>query len=74
MKNTPNGYKFRTRGDDVLVFHNGRLATTLRAEDATAFLADVQAGDEQAVMARAAESGAPRGQQRISNIHPRNAF
>jgi len=50
----PKGYDYRTRTNgEVHIFHNDRLATMLRGEDAQKFLAAVTEGDAQEAMAKA---------------------
>ena len=52
MSGTPSGFTYRRRGDDVVVHHHGRQACVLRGATAQRFLADVEVGDAQHVMAR----------------------
>jgi hypothetical protein len=49
----PTGFEYVIRGDDVLITHRGRTATTLRGAAAERFLAKVARDDPQHVMARA---------------------
>lgn len=51
MAGVPNGFEFVERGEVVEIRHHGRLATTLRKAAARKFLADVERGDPQLVMA-----------------------
>jgi len=48
----PNGFTYDVRGDDVVISHHGRRATTLRGAKAEQFLADVESGEPQLLMAR----------------------
>jgi hypothetical protein len=49
----PDGFSYKERkSGDVVIEHNGRLATTLRGLRAQRFLTDVQAQDPQQLMAR----------------------
>jgi hypothetical protein len=69
----PDGFDYRLRGDgSVVVTHGGRTATTLRRGRAAAFLAEVEAGDPQEVMARWT-GNYRRGNERTARDHPRNA-
>jgi hypothetical protein len=63
-------YIVRKNGD-VVIAHHGRPAGTLRAEAAIEFLAEVEAGDPQGVMARATGSY-KHGNERQARQHPRN--
>ncbi|WP_335988117.1 hypothetical protein [Glycomyces sp. MUSA5-2] len=68
----PSGFSYRERGDGtVVIVHRGRAAATLRGGRAAAFLAEVDAGDPQLVMAR--WTGAYKfGNERTARNHPRN--
>jgi hypothetical protein len=69
----PEGFAFLTRADDgVVISHHGRPATTLRADRAAKFLAEVDADDPQLVMARWT-GNYRRGNERTGKNHPRNA-
>lgn len=69
----PEGFEYRVRGEDVVIAHLGRTATTLRGEAARRFLADVERGqDAQLLMARAT-GNYRRGNERAARSHPRNA-
>lgn len=48
----PSGFAFTVRGSAVHITHDGRAATTLRGDAARRFLADVESGDPQLLMAR----------------------
>lgn len=52
MAGTPSGFVFTVRGERVEIRHNGRLAATLRGSAASKFLAEVERGDPQHLMAR----------------------
>ncbi|MCR2792610.1 hypothetical protein NQ156_05970 [Microbacterium sp. zg.Y625] len=52
MAGRPSGFEFTVRGDQVVIRHNGRHATTLRKSAASGFLDDVQRSDPQQLMAR----------------------
>ena len=67
-----DGFGYTTRGDEVLITHHGRAATTLRGAGARRFLDDVQVGDPQLLMARVTGSYR-RGNERVAREHPRNA-
>ncbi|CAM5395182.1 hypothetical protein SAVIM338S_01917 [Streptomyces avidinii] len=68
----PHGFTYEQLGDrTVAITHRGRSATTLRGDRADKFLAEVEAGDAQLVMAR--WTGAYKfGNERMSKNHPRN--
>jgi hypothetical protein len=69
------GFTFRTRkSGDVEVLHHGRLAATLREEDASSFLAEVSESskpDAQQLMARLT-GNYKRGNERLASQHQRN--
>lgn len=67
----PEGFAYELRGDDVVITHHGRVATTLRGARATAFLTEVDRGDPQLLMARAT-GNYRRGNERQARAHPRN--
>ncbi|MFN3866692.1 MAG: hypothetical protein ACK4MD_08280 [Demequina sp.] len=67
----PQGFAYAVRGDDVVITHHGRHATTLRGRRAAQFLADVSHGDPQALMARLT-GNYRRGNERVARQHPRN--
>ena len=49
----PQGFEFsRRKNGEVVIFHEGRLAATLRGKRAEKFLARVSSEDPQQVMAR----------------------
>lgn len=62
---TPTGFAFAERkGGEVVVTHHGRRAAVLRGRAAERFLADVESGDPQAVMARVT-GNYKRGNERL---------
>ncbi len=67
----PEGFVYEVRGDEVVVTHHGRRAATLRGDAARRFLADVEAGDPQLLMARVT-GNYRRGNERAARDHPRN--
>ncbi|MGW4461650.1 hypothetical protein [Micromonospora sp. NPDC004704] len=69
----PDGFAYTTRaGGVVVISHHGRPATTLRGGRAADFLAEVEDGDPQQVMARWT-GNYRRGNERTARNHPRNA-
>lgn len=68
----PSGFEFTVRGDDVVIRHHGRTATVLRGARAARFLAEVEHGDPQLLMAKAT-GNYRRGTERTASQHPRNA-
>lgn len=71
MGSPAEGFDYRTRGDEVVVTHHGKVATTLRGDAASRFLAEVESGDAQLVMARVT-GNYRRGNERVARNHPRN--
>jgi hypothetical protein len=66
------GFRFdRRKNGDVVVFHHGRMATALRGEKATEFLAAAATEDPQDLMARVT-GNYKRGNERNAAAHPRN--
>jgi hypothetical protein len=69
------GFRHRSRKNgDVEILHHGRVASTLRGNKATDFLAEVEAGNEdeaQLLMARVT-GNYKRGNERLASQHPRN--
>ena len=49
----PHGFEYLIVGDEVELRHHGQRATALRGAAAARFLADVDTGDPQEIMARA---------------------
>ncbi len=72
MNRSPDGFEFRTRGEDVVITHHGRPATTLRGPAARAFLADIEREDPQELMARVT-GNYKHGNERTARNHPRNS-
>lgn len=68
---SPGGFVYRVVGDDVLISHHGRSATTLRGAAAKRFLVDVEDADPQGLMARVT-GNYKRGNERTAKNHPRN--
>jgi hypothetical protein len=69
----PEGFDYAVRADgSVVITHHGRVATTVRGARSALFLAEVEAGDAQAVMARWT-GNYRRGNERTARKHPRNA-
>lgn len=68
----PEGFEYVERGEDVVILHHGRPATTLRGRRAADFLEDAGAGDAQELMARLT-GNYRRGNERAAKRHPRNA-
>lgn len=68
----PQGFAYARRADGTVVLtHRGRAAGTLRGRRADTFLAEVEAGDPQLVMAR--WTGSYRfGNERTAREHPRH--
>ncbi|MEU7553349.1 hypothetical protein AB0B01_13540 [Streptomyces sp. NPDC044571] len=68
----PHGFTYEQRSDhSVVITRQGRAAGTLRGGRAEKFLAEVEAGDAQLVMAR--WTGAYKfGNERMAKNHPRN--
>ncbi|MCG7311051.1 hypothetical protein [Brachybacterium sp. ACRRE] len=68
----PEGFEYVERGEDVVILHHGRPATTLRGRRAADFLEDAGAGGAQELMARLT-GNYRRGNERAVKRHPRNA-
>uniref|UniRef100_A0AAU2JLF4 Hydrophilic protein n=1 Tax=Streptomyces sp. NBC_00049 TaxID=2903617 RepID=A0AAU2JLF4_9ACTN len=68
----PHGFSYERHNDhSVSITHRGRAAATLRGPRADKFLAEVESGDAQLVMAR--WTGAYKfGNERMAKNHPRN--
>ncbi len=67
----PKGFDYIERGDDVIITHHGKPATTLRGAKAATFLEDVEHGGAQELMARLT-GNYRRGNERQARLHPRN--
>lgn len=52
MGQSPGGFEYRRVGDEVVIDHHGRRATTLRGATAARFLSDFEDSDPQEIMAR----------------------
>jgi hypothetical protein len=69
------GFSHRSRKNgDIEILHHGRVASTLRGNDAADFLSEVEASDEcnaQQLMARIT-GNYKRGNERLASQHPRN--
>lgn len=76
MANRPSGFDYELVGDDVVISHYDRRATTLRGATAERFLADVQDGDAQELMAQElmarVTGNYKHGNERTARNHPRN--
>jgi hypothetical protein len=71
MGNPPGGFEYEQVGHEVIILHRGRPATTLRGATASRFLADVEDGDPQELMARLT-GNYKHGNERTAQDHPRN--
>ncbi len=68
----PEGFAYRVRKDgSVAITHHGTEAAVLRGAAASTFLAKVEQGDAQALMARAT-GNYRRGNERLAERHGRN--
>jgi hypothetical protein len=68
----PAGFSFARRDDgSVVIAHHGKRATTLRGGRAAEFLAELDVGEPQLVMARWT-GNYKRGNERAAREHPRN--
>lgn len=68
----PSGFTYAVRGEDVVITHRGKVATTLRGRRAAEFLTQVQSQDPQLLMARVT-GNYRRGNERAARRHPRNS-
>jgi hypothetical protein len=67
-----NGFAYDVRRDgEVVITHHGKRATVLRGPRAQEFLAEVDGGGTQEVMARWT-GNYKRGNERTARAHPRN--
>lgn len=75
MSAQPKGFSFiRRKSGEVIISHNGRVATTLRNYAATDFIEDMDGTDHdeaQEIMARLT-GNYRRGNERQAKAHPRN--
>lgn len=69
---TPHGFEYTTRGSEVVITHHRARATILRGASAVTFLAEVEQGDPQLLMARVT-GNYRRGNERTARQHPRNS-
>lgn len=68
----PAGFRYEVRNNgDVVIFHRGMAATTLRYQRAAEFLDEVAGADEQELMARLT-GNYKRGNERLAAKHPRH--
>ena len=68
----PDGFRYEVRKNgDIVIFHRGVAATTLRSQRATEFLDEVAGTDGQDLMARLT-GNYKRGNERQAAKHPRN--
>jgi len=72
MAPSPSRFEYRLVGGEVVISHGGRHATTLRGHAAERFLAALDGGDPQELMARAT-GNYQRGNERTARRHPRNS-
>ena len=66
----PSGFSYEREGAAVAIYHDGRRATVLRGSAAERFLADIERGDAQQLMARAT-GNYKRGNERAGKRSPR---
>lgn len=71
MAHSPSGFEYRQVGNEVVISHDGRRATTLRGGAAARFLAEVEDDDPQELMARVT-GNYKHGNERTAKNHPRN--
>ncbi len=71
MANRPSGFTYELVGNDVVIRHQGRRATTLRGISAERFMSEVDDGDPQELMARVT-GNYKHGNERTAKNHPRN--
>ncbi|MEO7130259.1 MAG: hypothetical protein ABIZ07_02655 [Dermatophilaceae bacterium] len=71
MAKQPSGFAFRMIGVDIVISHNGHRATTLRGAAADQFIADVEDGNPQHLMARLT-GNYKHGNERAARNHPRH--
>ncbi|MFJ9522466.1 hypothetical protein ACIRPK_29980 [Kitasatospora sp. NPDC101801] len=68
----PSGFEYSQRPDGtVVIIHHRKPAGTLRGPRAAEFLAEIEAGDPQLVMARWT-GHYKHGNERTARQHPRN--
>jgi len=66
----PHGFSYEREGAAVAIYHHGRRATVLRGAAAERFLAAVERGDPQQLMARAT-GNYKRGNERAGKRSPK---
>jgi hypothetical protein len=66
----PSGFSYEVEGAAVAIYHHGRRATVLRGPAAERFLAEVERGDPQQLMARAT-GNYKRGNERAGKRSPK---
>ncbi len=71
MARSPSGFEYSRVGDEVVINHHGRRATTLRCGAAERFLTDIEYGDPQELMARLT-GNYKHGNERTARNHSRN--
>ena len=72
MGGRPEGFDWQELPDgSIRITHHGKQATTLRGARAAEFVADVESGDPQELMARLT-GNYKRGNERMAKNHPRN--
>lgn len=67
----PTGFEYVMRGEDVVITHHGATAGVLRGAKAADFLAEVEHGDAQLLMAKLT-GNYRHGNERMARQHPRN--
>ena len=72
MGGRPEGFDWQELPDgSIRITHHGKPATILRGARAAEFVADVESGDPQELMARLT-GNYKRGNERMAQNHPRN--
>lgn len=71
MSGRPSRFTYEIVGVDVVISHHGRRATTLRRTAVDRFIADLDVGDAQELMARVT-GNYKHGNERAARNHPRN--
>ena len=71
VAHAPSGFEYQVVGDDVVIRHHGRRATTLRGTAARQFLVQVEDEDPHELMARLT-GYYKHGNERESKTHLRN--
>ncbi len=72
MGGRPEGFDWQALPDgSIRITHHGKPATILRGSKAAGFVAAVEAGDPQELMARLT-GNYRRGNERLAKSHPRN--